>query len=292
MTTLWLHSGRRSLVRALRFAAVGLFLSIAAFAAPAAPPTLKTTELGKGPTIVIVHALGGSRADWAATAAKLAARYRVVTVDLQGHGDSALPDSFTFAAAGAALAQVLAAQPAGGSVVVGHQVGGRVALAALAAHSELARGLVLIDAPVALPVKLADEQKNAFLASMASSYDGVSRMMFSNLGRDTAQSRVIFESFARTKPATVQAFVREGFFSDGNRDALALKVPTLMLATSRLWKPGMTSGAVLTQLGWADTSAAVRRLPDSGYWAMKDQPDSLALIIGEFAAARFGAKAK
>lgn len=275
-----------------RTLSLGLSALLAGSLAHAAPPALKTTELGEGSTIVIVHALGGSRADWSATADKLAAHYRVVTVDLPGHGDSALPDSFTFAAAGAALAQVLAAQPAGGSVVVGHQFGGRVALAALATHPELARGLVLIDVPVALPVKLADEQKNAFLASMASSYDGVSRMMFSNLGRDTAQSRVIFESFARTKPATVQAFVREGFFNDGNRDALALRAPMLMLATSRLWKPGMTSGAVLTQLGWADTSAAVRRLPDTGYWAMKDQPDSLAAIIGEFAAARFGTKAK
>ena len=203
----------------------------------------------------------------------------LLCVDLPGHGDSALPDSFTFAAAGAALAQVLAAQPAGGSVVVGHQFGGRVALAALAVHPELTRGLVLIDVPVALPVKLADEQKQAFLASLASSYEGVSRMMFSSLGRDTAQSRAIYDAFSRTKPATVQSFVREGFYNDGNRDALASKAPTLMLATSRLWKPGMTSGAVLQQLGWADTSAAVRRLGDSGYWAMKDQPDSLAAII-------------
>ena len=272
--------------------ACSVALAPPAYAAPAAAPALKTTELGKGPTIVIVHALGGSRADWTAIASKLAAHHHVVMVDLPGHGDSALPDSFTFAAAGAALAQVLAAQPAGGSVVVGHQFGGRVALAALAPHPELARGLVLIDAPVALPVQLADEQKQAFLVSLASSYEGVSRMMFSSLGRDTAQSRAIYDAFARTKPATVLAFVREGFYNDGNRDALASKAPTLMLATSRLWKPGMTSGAVLQQLGWADTSAAVRRLGDSGYWAMKDQPDSLAAIIGEFAAARFAVKQK
>ena len=281
--------------RASLFAVAAFVVALAArvFAANAPAPALRTTELGKGPTIVIVHALGGDRADWAAAAAKLAAQhYHVVTVDLPGHGDSALPDSFTFAAAGAELARVLAAQPALGSVVVGHQFGGRVALAALAAHPELARGLVLIDAPVALPVKLADEQKQAFLASLASSYEGVSRMMFSSLGRDTAQSRAIYDAFARTKPATVLAFVREGFYNDGNRDALASKAPTLMLATSRLWKPGMTSGAVLQQLGWADTSTAVRRLGDSGYWAMKDQPDSLAAIIGEFAAARFAVKQK
>ena len=83
------------------------------------------------------------------------------------------------------------------------------------------------------------------------------------------------------------ARIREGFYSDGNKDAKAVKVPMQLVATSRLWKPEMSSGAVLRQLGWEDTTAAVRRLADSAYWAMKDQPDTLAAIIGQFAAARF-----
>jgi hypothetical protein len=58
--------------------------------------------------------------------------------------------------------------------------------------------------------------------------------------------------------------------------------------TSRVWKPDATPGSVFKLLGWQDTTATARRLPDSGYWAMKDQPDTLAAIIGDFAAARFG----
>ncbi len=256
----------------------------------AEPAALKTTELGHGPTIVFVHALGASRIDWLPTARRLLGHYRVVLVDLPGHGESPLPDPFSFAAVGEALDGVLAKQDPESTIIVGHQFGGRAVLAALAAHPGRARGLVLLDVPVGLPLQLDDQQKKQFLDMMDNSFDTVEKMMFSRLGRDTAQSATIFTTFVQTPPATVKAFVRAGFFSDGNKDAKSLKIPVQLLATSRLWKPEMTSGAVLRQLGWDDTTGAVRRLADSGFWAPKDQPDSLAAIISRFAAERFAAK--
>jgi hypothetical protein len=108
----------------------------------------------------------------------------------------------------------------------------------------------------------------------------------------STQSAAIFAMFTQTSPATVKAFVLEGFYTDGNKDAKALKIPMQRVATSRLWKPDMTSGAVLKALGWEDTTATLLRLPDSGFWAMKDQPDSLAAIISQFAAARLAGAVK
>ena len=221
------------------------------------------------------------------TARKLLAHYRVVLVDLPGHGDSTLPEPFSFATVGEALDGVLAKQNPDSTIIVAHQFGGRAALAALAAHPGRAKGLVLLDVPLGVPMQIDDQQKKQFLDFMDNQYEAVQRMMFSKLGRDTTQSALIFAMFSQTQPATVKAFVREGFYSDGNKDAKAVKVPMQLVATSRLWKPEMSSGAVLRQLGWEDTTAAVRRLADSAYWAMKDQPDTLAAIIGQFAAARF-----
>jgi pimeloyl-ACP methyl ester carboxylesterase len=272
-------------------AALVVSLALAALV-HADPVALKTTELGHGPTIVFVHSLGGARNDWLPTARKLLGRYRVVLVDLPGHGDSPLPEPFSFAAVGEALDGVLAKQNPDSTIVVGHQFGGRAALAALAAHPGRAKGVVLLDVVVGVPMRIDDQQKKQFLDFLDNSYETVAQMMFSKLGRDTTQSAAIFAVFTQTQPATVKAFVREGFYTDGNKDAKALKVPMQRVATSRVWKPGMTSGAVLKLLGWEDTTATVLRLPDSGYWAMKDQPDSLAAIIGQFAAARFGAAKK
>ena len=272
-------------------AVLAALLTVAA-AVHADPIVLKTTELGHGPTIVIVHALGGTRNDWLPTARRLLAHYRVVLVELPGHGESPLPEPFSFAAVGEALDGVLAKQNPDSTIVVGHQFGGRAALAALAAHPGRAKGLVLLDVPLGLPMQMEDQRKKMFLDAMDTSYESVAKLMFSKLGRDTTQSAEIFTMFQQTSPATVKAFVREGFFTDGNKDAKSLKIPIQRVATSRLWKPELTSGAVLKTLGWDDTTSTVLRLPNSGLWAMKDQPDSLAAIIGQFAAARFGAAKK
>ena len=270
------------------FAAVLLTATLAA--ALAAPVALKTTELGRGPTIVFVHGLGASRNDWLPTARKLLGRYRVVLVDLPGHGESPLPDPFSFATVGEALDAVLAKQNPDSTIVVAHQIGGRVALAAFAAHPGRAKGLVLIDVPVGLPIAIDDQQKKQFLEFMEQNYEAVASRMFSNMGRDTTQSKAIYTMFTQTPAATVKAYVREGFFSDGNKDAKAAKVAEKLVVTSRVWKPGMTSGSVLKTMGWEDTTASAIRIPDAAFWVMKDQPDTLAAIISEFATARIAAK--
>ena len=266
--------------------------SLLAATAHAQPPAggPKSTELGRGPAIVFVHGLGASRSDWMPTARKLIGRHRIVLVDLPGHGETPLPDPFSFTAVGEALDQVLARLNPDSTIVVAHQMGGRAVLAGLAAHPGRVKGVLLIDVPVGIPAQIDDQQKKQFLEFMDRSYEAVSKMMFSNLGRDTTQSAAIYTMFAQTQPATVKAFVREGFFSDGNKDARALKVPMQMLATSRLWKADQSAGAVLKLLGWEDTTMVLRRVPESGYWVMKDQPDTLAVWIGQFAAARMAAK--
>jgi pimeloyl-ACP methyl ester carboxylesterase len=169
-------------------------------------------------------------------------------------------------------------------------MGGRAALSALAAHPGRAKGLVLIDVPVGAPLQIDDQQKKQFLDFMEANYEQVASRMFGNMGRDTTQSKAIYTAFSQTPAATVKAYIREGFFSDGNKDAKALKVPVQYLFTSRAWKADRTSGATFKQFGWDDTSATARRIPDSGYWVMKDQPDTLAAIISDFATARLAAK--
>ena len=107
------------------------------------PVALKTSEFGHGPTIVFVHSLGASRYDWLLTARKMFGRYHVVLVDLPGHGDTPLFDSFSFASVGDALDAELAKEKPDSTIVIGHALGGRIVLATLAAHPGRAKGLVL-----------------------------------------------------------------------------------------------------------------------------------------------------
>jgi pimeloyl-ACP methyl ester carboxylesterase len=100
-----------------------------------------------GPPVVLLHAAGGASDQWAAQLRHLRRSRRAVAVDLRGHGRSPAP-------AGGALpvealaADVVATLDALGLrrvVLVGHSLGGAVAVALAGAHPERVAGLFLLD---------------------------------------------------------------------------------------------------------------------------------------------------
>jgi pimeloyl-ACP methyl ester carboxylesterase len=109
---------------------------------------LHTTEWGLGErTAVLLHGMQGSTQDWWQVGPELARRgYRVVAVDLPGHGHSPpLPG----ATAEQAAELVLAALPPAPALAMGHSMGG-IMLAAIA--DRLAPwGAVYVDAPFVVP---------------------------------------------------------------------------------------------------------------------------------------------
>ena len=101
------------------------------------------------PPLVFLHGLGGSRATWMNVLGDLVDRYHVAALDLLGHGQSDKPDPEATdysvvglaAAVGAALTE-LGLHPA---VLVGHSLGGAIAIHLALEQPDLVRGLVLID---------------------------------------------------------------------------------------------------------------------------------------------------
>lgn len=98
----------------------------------------------RDPTVVLLPPAGVTRHAWTPHARQLAVDdYHVVAVDLPGHGTH--PDaSFAFESAVADVGAVLQRRERG--VVVGHSLGGYVALRAAVAHQSRVDGLVLANA--------------------------------------------------------------------------------------------------------------------------------------------------
>ena len=98
-------------------------------------PLASSTQSSQRATAVLVHGLDSSKETWAGVLADLAAAgYPAIAYDLRGHGESPLgePDEFGPAAL---ASDVLAAVHAAGisrCVLVGHSMGGRIAMRAAA----------------------------------------------------------------------------------------------------------------------------------------------------------------
>ncbi len=101
------------------------------------------------PAVVLLHGTGGTSRTWTGVAETLAADRIVCAVDLRGHGDSDRSDRYSIGAMAddvSVLLPNLADKPVD---LVGHSLGGLVALRVAARHPHLLRRLVLED--VGLP---------------------------------------------------------------------------------------------------------------------------------------------
>jgi pimeloyl-ACP methyl ester carboxylesterase len=100
---------------------------------------------GSGPPVVLVHGLAGSATNWVEVVPELAGRYRLLVVDLPGHGRSPPPgrgSSVTdFAGSVAAVIEHEESAPV---ILAGHSFGGHVALRLAQRRPELVRGLLLV----------------------------------------------------------------------------------------------------------------------------------------------------
>ncbi|MEV1021021.1 alpha/beta hydrolase [Streptomyces sp. NPDC050264] len=100
---------------------------------------------GDGPQLVLLHGYGRSHADWAASASPLTAGHRVLAVDLPGHGRSPAVSPWTIPAVVRATVDTLDARGVREAVMVGHSLGGIVAVEYARAHPDRARAAVNLD---------------------------------------------------------------------------------------------------------------------------------------------------
>ncbi|MFF7312728.1 alpha/beta fold hydrolase [Streptomyces sp. NPDC008137] len=100
---------------------------------------------GDGPQLVVLHGFGRSLADWSASAAQLTDGYRVLGIDLPGHGRSPAISPWALPAVVRDITDTLDAHGVTEAVVVGHSLGGLVAVEYARAYPDRARAAVNLD---------------------------------------------------------------------------------------------------------------------------------------------------
>ncbi|HUF53603.1 MAG TPA: alpha/beta hydrolase [Dehalococcoidia bacterium] len=111
--------------------------------------TLCYDDSGSGePAIVFVHGWCCNRRDWRYQVPHFAKDHRVIALDQRGHGDSDKPDQ-DYGVAGFVddLAFVVRELGLERPVIVGHSMGGVIAIHFARIHADLTRGIIAVDAP-------------------------------------------------------------------------------------------------------------------------------------------------
>ena len=143
-------------------------------------------EAGKGPVLLLIHGMGGNFENWQEVIEPLARKHTVIAPDLPGHGESAPGGGdYSLGALAAGLRDLLVALGHERATLVGHSLGGGIAMQFAYQFPEMIERLVLVSSgglgPEVSPVLRAAALPGAdlFIAATA----GVGQRVGSTLGR-------------------------------------------------------------------------------------------------------------
>lgn len=122
---------------------------------------LTSSSIGEGNPVLLIHGFGASSYSWRHIIAPLARKYRVITIDLKGFGESPKPrdDLYSVYEQARLVRNFILENNLQNIHIIGHSYGGGVALVTsvylAASHPNLQNSLILIDS-IAYPQELPD----------------------------------------------------------------------------------------------------------------------------------------
>ncbi len=150
--------------------------------APDGVPIAYTVAGSGSPALVFIHGWMCDQTYWSAQVDAFAPHYTVVTVDLGGHGRSGMTrPGWPLEAFGGDVAAVLEKLGPGPVILVGHSMGGPVALEAARLAPERVMGIVAVDTLQDADRTWDREQMQAFLDALEEDFPGTCRGFVSQM---------------------------------------------------------------------------------------------------------------
>jgi pimeloyl-ACP methyl ester carboxylesterase len=231
--------------------------------------------------VVLVHGLGVSATHWLPVARDLARDHRVVLVELPGHGIDEMPGGMGLQDVAALLDRAIAAESSDPVLLVGHSVGGLVAVSEALRSPRRVRGLVLVD--TALRPQLGERDRADLLAALEHDYRATLRATYESFGRDSAQGAALYDEAAKLDSTALETWIRIAVSTDLSRDAANLRIPLLAVFSERSWPDGEAWSTCADSLGYTAVRAVSPvRIVKTGHFIMLDRPELLADMIRRF----------
>lgn len=245
---------------------------------------LNAIEAGTGTPVILLHGLFGAAANWGAIQKALAPSYRVTAMDLRNHGASPHAPAMGYAALAADVAETMD----GPAAVVGHSMGGKVAMMLALTRPELVTRLVVADiAPVRYPPGLRGTvaalqslalvpglTRKAADAALALEVPepGMRAFLLQNLlfARDPPAWRIGLDEIAAAMPDI------EDFKSPENA---VYRGPTLVIAGGKSDYVRAEHHARFAAL-FPDSRFAT--IPEAGHWVHAEAPQAFVRVVREF----------
>ena len=148
---------------------------------------------GEGePALVFVHCWCCDRSYWDAQVDTFSTKYRVVTIDLAGHGESGLNrKKWTIESLGVDVKTVVKKMKLDRVILIGHSMGGPVILEAARRMPKEVIGLIGVDTFLNFEIEFGQEQIDAFLSRFREDFKGATESFTKTMLPENADSSLV-----------------------------------------------------------------------------------------------------
>lgn len=246
-------------------------------------------ELGKGTPIIILHGVFGSSDNWLTPAKLLADSYKLYLVDQRNHGQSPKNDEFTYTTMANDLRHFIEERNIFKPIIVGHSMGGKVAMTFASLNPEKLGKLIVVDiAPKYYPphhekileglnaINLKSIKSRQEADEILASYEselGVRQFLLKNLYRNPNNE---FE-WRINLPIITQKIDNVG---EALSEGVRIDVPTLFI---RGGKSPYISGNDEEHIRDIFSRVEIKTIEGAGHWVQAEKPHEFVSTVRAFA---------
>ena len=286
-------------------AAIGAILSLtSALAAASQPASVVNQRIsvkveGAGSDIILIPGLASSRKVWAGLAEQLRQHYRLHLVQVAGFADSpAVPtaDGRVAAPVAEAIADYIREQHIEAPVIIGHSLGGEVALMLGARHPERVGRLMVVDAlpfytllidPAATAGTAAPQAaalRDATMTAPLAQAEAMQRAAIARLAKTEAARPALIDAATRSDRKTVADATYELMTTDLRPELARIQAPVqVVYAYDALYgTPASSVDATFRNAYITTPDISYKRVDGSFHFIMLDQPQAFASTVIDF----------
>jgi pimeloyl-ACP methyl ester carboxylesterase len=238
-----------------------------------------------GPPALLIHAWGADSSFMTPLLEHLATSRRTVAVDLRGHGQSSKPEAdYTMQTFVDDLVWLTDRLDLRRPVVIGHSLGGMIALALAASSPNFASAVVLLDSPVVAPPGLIDGFRSVIEPLRSSAYPQVLRQFigsFVGFADDAPRRERVLDEMAANPQRPMVSALEHCLAQDTARDAASCKVPLLYVSSGPWYTDVVRFRELCPQLLTGQTVG-------SGHFHTIEVPDQVNAMVARFLAIAVG----
>ncbi|MFK3799265.1 alpha/beta fold hydrolase [Pseudomonas sp. NPDC088444] len=246
-------------------------------------------EYGRGDPVLLVHGLGSSCRDWEYQIPTLAAHYRVIAVDVRGHGRSDKPrERYSIAGFSADIEALLDHLQPGPVHVVGLSMGGMIGFQLAVDHPQLLRSLTIVNSAPEVKIKGFDDVKQfakrwllARVFSMQAIGKALGKNLFPKPGQADLREKIAKRWAQNEKRAYLASF--SAIVGWGVQEKLSrIQCPTLIVTADRDYTPVALKEAYTRLI----PNARMVVIADSRHATPLDQPEEFNRVLMAFLSTR------